>query len=572
MDKRSIVAALEEMGELLEIQGENPFRTRAYLQAAQLLQGMAQEPADLVAKDQLRELRGIGPALAQKITEMVQSGRSSYLEELRRSVPPGLLELLKIPGLGPRKAKLLHDSLGLQSLGELEYACKENRLIDLKGFGPKTQENILKGIALVRSHSGRFLFDVAFREAQSLRALLHGMPGVIKAEIGGSLRRRKETVADVDLLAAVKGSTEELMKRWSTQPQVQEILGSGPTKTSVRLSSGLQVDLRLVSESEFPFALLYFTGSKEHNTQLRGIAKDRGLKLNEYGLFKGEKPTPCKNEEEIYRALGLHYIPPEAREGMGEIEYAEKKPFPRLIEEKDLRGIFHVHSDWSDGSAPILEMGQEAERLGFEYMGLSDHSQTAVYAGGLKASDLKTQAKEIAAANKKLKKLRILQGVESDILADGALDYPAKTLDGLDFVIASVHQRFKADRAAMTQRLLAAIADPHTRIMGHISGRLLLGRDGYELDYDSIFEAAAKHRVAIEINSHPNRLDLDWRYLKRAKEAGVKFAIDPDAHSVNGLSDTFLGIGLARKGWLTKEDVINSGSLEEVQRFLRREK
>ncbi|HKY62159.1 MAG TPA: helix-hairpin-helix domain-containing protein, partial [bacterium] len=395
MDKRSIVAALEEMGELLEIQGENPFKTRAYQQAAQLLQGMVDEPADLVKSGKLAELRGIGPALNQKITEMVQTGRSTYLNELRRSVPPGLLELLKIPGLGPRKAKLLHDSLGLQSLGELEYACKENRLLDLKGFGAKSQENILKGIALFRSHSGRFLFDDALHQAKARLAFLRGLPGVLRAEIGGSLRRCKETVADVDLLAAVQGSAGGLIERWEKQPGVQEILASGPTKVSVRLATGLQVDLRMVSEKEFPFAWLYFTGSKEHNTLLRGIAKNRGLKLNEYGLFKGEKPTPCKSEEDIYRALGLHFIPPEAREAMGEIEYAAKQPFPALIQEKDLRGIFHVHSDWSDGSAPILEMGQEAERLGFEYMGLSDHSQTAVYAGGLKAADLKAQAKEI---------------------------------------------------------------------------------------------------------------------------------------------------------------------------------
>ncbi|HKX12414.1 MAG TPA: DNA polymerase/3'-5' exonuclease PolX [bacterium] len=570
MDKRSIVAALEEMGELLEIQGENPFKTRAYQQAAQLLQGMAEEPADLVKSGKLGELRGIGPALNQKITEMVQTGSSTYLNELRRKVPPGLLELLKIPGLGPRKAKVLYDQLGIQSLGELEYACAENRLLELKGFGAKTQENILKGITLIRSHSGRFLFDVASRQAKDLLGFLKSQPGVGQAEIAGSLRRRKETIGDVDLLASVKGSPHKIIEAWLKHPQVQDILASGETKVSVRLTSGLQVDLRLVSAAEFPFAWLYFTGSKEHNTLLRGIAKDHGLKLNEYGLFKGEKPTLCRNEAEIYRALGMHFIPPEVREGMGEIEFAAQRPFPRLIEEQDLRGIFHVHSDWSDGSAPILEMGREAERLGFEYLGLSDHSQTAVYAGGLKAADLKAQAKEIAAANKKLKKLRVLQGIESDILADGGLDYPAKTLDSLDFVIASVHQRFKLDRQAMTRRMLKAIADPHTRILGHISGRLLLGRDGYELDYDAIFAEAAKRRVAIEINANPHRFDLDWRYVRRAKEAGVKFAIDPDAHSVAGLSDTFLGIGLARKGWLTKDDVINTGSLEEVESFLRR--
>lgn len=567
MDKREIIAALEEIGELLEIQGENPFKVRAYQNAARILEGLPQDPADLVASGEIQNIKGIGSGLSEKITEMVKQGKSSYLQELRRSIPPGVLELLKVPGLGPKKAKVLYEELDLHNLGELEYACKENRLLDLKGFGAKTQENILKGIEMLKKTSGRFLFDVAWRQATELLAFVERDPKVIRAAIAGSLRRCKETIGDIDILASLKGDAAPLMKKFVANPQVEDVLAQGETKSSVRLKSGIQVDFRVVEDKEFPFALLYFTGSKEHNTALRGIAKDKGLKLNEYGLFRGEKPLPCKDEAEIYKALGLHYIPPEAREGLGEIEFAAKRAFPRLIEAEDLRGVFHVHSEWSDGGATIYDMAKEAERLGFEYMGLSDHSQTAAYAGGLKAADLKAQAKEIAAAQKKLKKLKILQGTESDILADGGLDYPAKTLDELDFVIASVHMRFKMEKKEMTKRLVKAISDRHTRILGHISGRLLLAREPYSFDAEAVFEAAAKHRVAIEINANPHRLDLDWRFLQQAKAAGVKFSINPDAHSLNGLSDTFFGVGIARKGWLTKEDVINTQSLAEIKEY-----
>jgi DNA polymerase (family 10) len=570
MDKKAVVAALEEIGELLEIQGENPFKSRAYQNAARALETLSEDPAVLVKAGTLTEIPGIGAGLAEKITEMVTKGKSTYLDELRKSIPPGVLDLIRIPGLGPRKAKLLFDKLEVHSIGELEYACKENRLLELKGFGEKTQINILKGIELLKRTSGRFLFDFAWREARWIHHWVAAEKNVLRCEIAGSLRRYKETIGDIDILASVRGNPEPLMKKFASRPEVADVLARGETKTSVRLKSGIQVDLRIVADKEFPYAWLYFTGSKEHNTQLRGIAKDKGLKLNEYGLFKGEKNIPCKNEEEIYRALGLHYVPPEAREGAGEIEFAEKQAFAHLIEAKDLKGIFHVHSVYSDGKATVLEMAQEAERLGFEYMGLSDHSQSAYYANGLKEADLTRQAKEIAQISRKLKKLKVLQGTESDILADGSLDYPAKTLRKLDFVIASIHSRFKMNRKEMTKRLVAALSDPHTNFLGHISGRLLLGRDPYEFDLDPVLEAAAKNRVAVEINANPHRFDLDWRHLRRAKEAGVKFSVNPDAHSVEGLADTFFGVGIARKGWLTKEDVINTGSLEEVRNFLKK--
>lgn len=569
MDKKEIVTALTEIGELLEIMGENPFKCRAFQNGARILEVHPEEPVALVKSETLTEIKGIGAGLAEKITEMVVKGKSLYLEELRRSIPPGVLELLKIPGLGPRKAKTLFDQLEVHSVGELEYACKENRLVDLKGFGEKTQANILKGIELLKRSSGRFLFDVAWREAEVLRRMVAKQKGVLRCEISGSLRRCKETIGDIDLLAAVRGEAGPIMKMFAALPEVEDVIGQGETKTSVRLKSGMQVDLRVVKEAEFPYAWLYFTGSKEHNTELRGLAKDKGLKLNEYGLFRGEKNLPCPDEAAIYQALGLHYVPPEAREGDGEIAFASRQAFPRLIEKGDLKGIFHVHSTYSDGTASVLEMAQEAQHLGFEYMGLSDHSQSAVYANGLKAADLSKQAKEIQEANKKLKSLTILQGTESDILADGSLDYPAKVLKGLEFVIASIHSRFKMDKGAMTKRLVKAISDPNTRFVGHISGRLLLGRDPYAFDSDEVFAAAAKHGVAIEINANPHRFDLDWRFIRRAKQAGVKFAINPDAHSVEGLADTFFGIGIARKGWLTKEDVVNTKPLKEIREYLK---
>lgn len=568
MEKKEIIANLEKIGDILEIKGENPFRCRAFHNAARILEGQSKDIKKLVETGELQEIKGIGAGLNDEISAMVMTGKSPHLKDLQRSVPDGVIEMLEVPGLGPKKVKVLFGDLGLNNLGELEYACKENRLMDMKGFGQKTQENVLKGIELLRKSAGRYLYDEAFQEAKEVLGWVVKQSGVLKSEIAGSLRRHKETIGDIDILATVRGSSTPLMKKFAQRPEVADVLVSGETKTSVRLESGIQVDLRVVHPKEFPFALMYFTGSKEHNTVLRGMAKDKGLKLNEYGLFKGKKSLPCKDETEIYRTLGLHYIPPETRENYGEIDFARHKDFPRLLEEGDLKGVFHVHSQWSDGSATILAMAKEAERLGFEYMGLSDHSQTAFYAGGLKPKDLAGQAKEVQAANKKLKKLTVLQGNESDILSDGSLDYTPAYLKKLDFVIASIHSGFKMEKQKMTKRILKAIANPYTRFLGHISGRLLLAREAFALDYDAIFEAAAKHKVAIEINANPHRLDLDWRYLRRAKEAGVKFSINPDAHSIAGLSDTFYGVGIARKGWLTKEDIINTRPLKEIRKFL----
>ncbi len=570
MDKHQIAHAFEEIGTFLELKGDNPFKIRAYHNAARCLEGLSEDLKTLVKENRLQELPGIGKDLAEKITELYQNGRLAYLEELRKSFPPELPCLFKIAGLGPKKIKALYDKLGIHSVGELEYACKENRLLDLAGFGAKTQENILKGISYSKKTEGSYRMDNAYEIVQSLMKEISPFSGLLKIEVAGSVRRRKEIVHDLDFVAcAKKASISLLMKKFCSLASREEIIAQGGTKSSIRLQNGLQVDLRIVSEKEYPYALLHFTGSKEHNTLLRTRAKDRGLKLNEYGLFKGEKLIDCKSEEEIYQALGLEYIPPELREANGEMEAAEKNKIPSLIEEKDLQGIFHVHSKWSDGSAEIETMAHQAIKLGFKYMGLSDHSQSAKYAGGLSPQELKKQQSEIDALNKKLKGFKILKGTESDILADGSLDYSEEVLKKFDFVIASVHSSFKMSEADMTRRILKAIQNPYSTMIGHISGRLLLAREGYKLNYDKIFKAAAQHKKMIEINANPQRLDLDWRLLKHARDQGVKFCINPDAHSPEGLKDTFYGIGIARKGWLGKKDVFNSESLMEVEKWLK---
>lgn len=568
MNKEKIADILEEIGTLLELKGENPFKTRAYHNAARMIQNSTEDFEKLAKTDQLDQLPGIGEALAKKIAELVTTGKLKYLEELKKEFPPHLTDLLKISGLGPKKVKILYQDLGISSIGELEYACKENRLLKQKGFGEKTQKNILKEIEYQKKNQGSYLYPVALKAAEEFLLSVQKISGIRKISIGGSLRRCKEIVHDIDLIASADADFKKIMLQFTHLEEVETILAEGETKSSVRLKSGIQVDFRVVEEKQFPYALIYFTGNKDHNTILRGMAKDLGIKLNEYGLFKGEKNIVCHDEKEIYEKLGLHFIPPEAREGIDEIEWAKKHSFPELIEEKDIQGVFHVHSLWSDGSAEIEAMAQKAESLGFQYLGLSDHSQSAKYAGGLTPDDIKKQHAEIDLLNKKNKKIKIFKGIESDILSDGSLDYPENVLEKFDFVIASVHSGFKMNEEEMTKRLIKALKNPYTTMLGHMTGRLLLAREGYKLDLEKIFETAAKNNKMIEINANPHRFDIDWRYLKMAKEKGVKFSINPDAHSIEGLEDTFLGVGIARKGWLTKKEVVNTMSLKEIEKYL----
>lgn len=573
MNKARVIEVLEEIGVLLELKGENPFKCRAYANAARSLGSIDEDALRAMATGKrLTEIKGVGAGLAPQLEELVLAGSCGFHQELLAATPPGLFEMLKVPGLGPKKVKAIHESLGVATLGELEYACTENRLANLPGFGAKTQEKVLKGIAHLRTNAGRFLYPVARAAADGLLALLRKLPAVERLEVAGSLRRRKEIVQDVDILCATSDAAA-VMQAFVTAPGAQEVIGHGPTKSSIRVESGLQVDLRAVTRQEYPFALAYFTGSKEHNTAMRGRAKKLDLKLNEYGLFRADDTcVPCESEEDIFKALGLKYIAPELREDAGEIEAAEAGSLPELIEERHLTGVFHCHSTYSDGSASIKEMALAAKKLGYKFLGLSDHSQTAAYAGGLKVERVLEQWKEIDALNAELKDFRILKGIESDILPDGRLDYDDEVLSRFDFVIGSVHASFNLDREAQTRRLMRAIENPYLTMVGHLTGRLLLARAGFELDVDAVIDHAAKHHTVIELNANPHRLDLDWRHLKRAQDRGVTISINPDAHSTDGLADTGIGAGIARKGWVGPAMVLNARPLDQVLAFLAEQK
>ncbi len=561
MDKKEIAFIFEEIGSILEIKGENPFKCRAYHNAARVIEGLQGNVADLVQSGDIKKTPGIGSGLAEKITELVRTGKLAYYEELKASIPPGLLEMTNIQGVGPKKVKILFEKLGIKSLVSLEKSCQENRLLDVKGFGAKTQENILKGIAYLRKNQGQFRIDIAAEEAGRLLEEIKKVKGVRRAIVGGSIRRRREIVRDIDILVA-SPKAAPVMERFVHLPGVERILAQGETKSSVQLASGLQADLRVVSETEFPFALHYFTGNKEHNIAMRARAQQRGMKLNEYGLFhiKGKKETPvaCKDEADIFRRLGLDFIEPELREDQGEIQAAEKHALPALVSEKQIKGIFHVHSTYSDGKARIPDIVKRASELGLEYLGMSDHSPYAAYANGLKPDRLKKQQAEIDAVAKDYPKMKIFKGSEVDILPDGSLDYDDATLASLDFVIASVHSNFNLSEKDQTARIIKAVKNRHTTILGHPTGRLILSRESYAVNLKDVINACADYGKVIELNASPHRLDLDWRLCRYAKEKGVPVSINPDAHSLQGLEDTVYGVGIARKGWLEAKDIFNA--------------
>jgi DNA polymerase (family 10) len=565
-DKDQVIAVLEEMAAILEIKGENPFKVRAYANAARTLAATAEPLEVLVETGRLAELKGFGEALTKKVATLVETGELPAYEELRSSVPEGLFEMMRIPQLGPRKVGAIYGQLGISTVRELEYACNENRLVALPGFGLKSQQKILKGIADLKRYATHFLYSEAAWAAEELVEALGSQPGVEACQVAGSLRRRREIVKDIDLLAA-SSEPEAVAEAFSSLPQVAEVVLSGPTKTSVRLAGGIACDLRVVGPSSWPAALQHFTGSKEHNTQLRGLAKKLGLTLNEYGLFKGKRPRRLKGEEDVYGALGMDFIPPELREGMGEVEAAELGELPRLVEESDLAGILHVHTTFSDGLSTLEEMARAARRAGYTYLGICDHSQSAAYANGLSPKRVREQQKAIDALNKKAKGFRLLKGIEVDILADGSLDYDDELLATFDFVIASIHSRFGLAEAEQTRRLVKAAAHPAVNILGHPTGRLLLAREGYPVDMEAVLEAALANGVALELNAHPQRLDLDWRLCRRAKELGVAVAVNPDAHHTEGLADVAYGVGIARKGWLGAEDVLNTRDTGDLLEF-----
>ena len=522
----------------------------------------------MIKEKKLKEIKGIGEAIAGKIEEYVETGRMTYFEELKQAVPESLLELLQIPNLGPKKIKVLFDDLGITNVGELEYACKENRLVSLPGFGEKTQEKILRGIEFVKRHKGEYLVGEVYPLAYDIKEKLQAVAKGSAVEVCGSIRRRKEIVRDIDILVG-GGDSQSITSFFTSLPEVEEVLVSGETKTSCRLKSGIEADLRIVSKEEFPYALMYFTGSKEHNVRLRGIAKKKGFKLNEYGLFDGEKLITLKSEEEIYHMLGLGYVVPELREDTGEIEAAEQGELPRLVEMSDIKGTFHVHTEFSDGIDSIEKIVQTAKRLEFTYIGISDHSKSAYYAGGLKVEDLYRQWEIIDTLNARETDFHIFKGIESDILPDGSLDYDEDILERFDFVIGSIHSSFHLKKDEQEARIIKAMENPYMTILGHPTGRLLLSRDGYDIDMRTIIDAAARTGTIIELNASPYRLDIDWRYMKYAKEKGVMISINPDAHAAAGLAEIFYGIGIARKGWQEKKDILNTRTAAEIADLLK---
>lgn len=582
MDKDQVAEVLTNIAVLLELKGENPFKTRAYVNAARTIETMSEPLAKVVSEQRLGEMKGIGEALQKKITELVTTGGLAYYEELKAATPPGLVAMLDIPGLGPKKIKALHDELGIETVELLEQACKDGKIAGLKGFGEKTQTNILEGIHRRRAYASRHLISDALPTAEPLLEALRLHPDVIRCSTAGSLRRHREVIGDIDLLASSK-QPAEVIDYFTHQPGILNVIAKGETKASVLLEGGIQADLRVVSDAEYPFALLYFTGSKEHNIVMRQRAIDRDLRLNEYGLFRSGAETrdpkllvKCRTEEEIFEKLGLHYIPPELREDTGEVALAEKEPLPRLIEWTDLKGSLHNHSTWSDGHQQPADIARAMRELGLAYWGITDHSKSSFQANGLDAARVRQQLKEIRQINEDLaaegSDFRLLTGAEVDILKDGRLDFEDDLLAELDVVIASIHQSFNQSEEETTSRLVGAARNPYVHILGHLTGRLLLEREPYKMDHRAVIDACAETGTWIELNASPLRFDMDWRWWPYARSKGVKCAINCDAHRFEHAGFLRLGAGIARKGWLTREDVVNTLPLDKLRKELGRKR
>jgi DNA polymerase (family 10) len=580
MTKSEIAAVLEEVAALIELKGENPFKIRAYTNAARSLETFGGNISNLQDEEALSKIPGIGKSIAEKIKELAATGSLKYLEELRTEFPAAILELFSISGLGARKIKALYEQLQVSSIEQLRQACETGRVAELSGFGETTQAKICKAIEERAKHSGYFRFGQIAGEAETMRSDLAGHPDSLQVDVAGSYRRRKEIVHDLDLVVATK-KPESITKFFVAHPLVESIIAQGPTKSSVRLRSGVQCDLRVVSSAEYPFALAYFTGNKEHNIELRSRALERGWTLNEYRLApipidpKAKKKRPMKkipkvrDEADLYRAVDLDFIAPELRENGGEFEAAEKHSLPKLIEQENLRGTFHSHTIASDGHNSLEEMAEAARARGLEYLGVADHSRSSIQAHGIDEAQLRVQVAAIRALNKKFNGFRLFAGVECDILRDGSLDFPDNVLSQLDYAIASVHSVFNLSEADMTTRVIRAMENPLVTMLAHPTGRLLLKREPYQIDIPAILDASARTGTWIELNAAPKRLDLDWRWWPLAKQKGVKCVINPDAHRTERLQDLWFGIGIARKGWLTKDDVVNCLPLGKIEHALR---
>jgi DNA polymerase (family X) len=571
MDPRSVGHALAQIADFLELKGENRFKSAAYRNAARaVLAVQTDDLAPALASGELAELKGIGPATLSTIRELVESGASRYLEQLRSEIPEGLLEMLRVPGLGTAKIQKIHEALGVSSLVELEAAARDGRLAKLPRFGPGTAAKILKGIDYLRENAAYMLYPRALAESELVLAAVRAHPGVETAMLAGSLRRRNEIVRDIDVVASCSESPEQVAAELARAPGVREAEMKGSGAVTIQFVDGTVLDLHCVRPEHFAMALWRATGSGAHEREMVERAGLRELSIAGDELRDAsDARMPIPDERALYDALGLAYIEPELREARGEIAAANARKLPALIEESDIRGVLHCHSDYSDGKATIAEMAEAARALGWSYLGITDHSQSAFYAGGLKPEAVLAQHEEIDRLNSSNPGVLVLKGVEADILADGQIDYDPELLDRFDYVIASVHSRFSMDRETMTRRVLRALDDPHVTILGHPTGRLLLSRDAYAIDIGAVLAKAGEKGVAVEINADPHRLDLDWRHLQLAKSLGCSFEIGPDAHSTRGLANMSFGVGVARKGWLEASDVINTLSVDRIRQRLR---
>jgi DNA polymerase (family 10) len=568
MDSRTAAHVLSQIGSLLELGGAPRFNSRAYQRAARAVLALgADDLTPFLKSGELKNTKDIGPATLGVIRELLETGESSYLNRLQEATPGGLFDLLRVPGLGGSKISMLHEELGVETLDDLEAVAVDGRLAKVKGFGPKTAEKILKGIEFARHATKRSLFYRGAYQAEILKATAEKHPDVIEAIIAGSVRRQNETIGDVDIVAVCSGNPATVAESFGSMPGVSNAEIAGNT-VSIRFVDDVRADIACTRKDNAGFVLWRLTGSETHVAQMHAWAATNKLTIEDAGIrSRGGKVRPCSTEKAFFTAMGLPEIPPEIREGHGEIEEAAAGLLPTLIEYEDIKGVLHCHTNYSDGGATIEEMAAAARDRGWSYIGISDHSEAAFYAGGMKRDKLARHHDEIDEVNSRLKGFRVLKGIEADILADGRVDYSDETLDSFDYVIASVHSRFSMDGAKMTERVLRALDDPRLTVLGHPTGRLLLSREPYPIDLDAVIEKAAETGAAIELNADPHRLDMDWRHLKRAKDLGVTIEIGPDAHSESNLDFMDHGIGIARKGWLSKDDVLNCRSVKDVLRF-----
>jgi len=576
MDKKDIIDVLERIGTMLEIKGENPFKVRAYFSGARTLQTMEEDLGEVIRSGKLGEIPGIGKALTEKVETLFNTGQLEFYEKLVASVPDGLMDLLEVPGLGGKKIKALHEQLAVDSIESLTQACKAGKVAELKGFGEKTQEKILSGIKNREAYAARHLWWDARAVVDRILPSLKELPEVEKVEAAGSFRRGMETVGDLDFIVA-SGNPAPIMEWFTSMDGVAEVTAHGDTKSSIRLEGGMQADLRVVPPEQFYFALHHFTGSKDHNVRMRQKALSLGLSLSEWGLRPEEKkdssrkagPIEAHAEEDVFRALGLSYVPPALREGMGEVEAAERGELPELIKYTDLRGCFHNHTTASDGRNSLEEMAAEADRRGWDYLGIADHSKSSFQANGLNEERLLKQVQAIHEFNASGRyRARLFAGSEVDILSEGRLDFEDEVLEKLDYVVASVHNGLSQDEETMTHRLIRAIEHPQVTMLGHLSGRLLLRREASRLNVQKVIDAALANGKMLELNANPMRLDMDWRHWRKAAERGLLCCINPDAHALHHFDYQLAGVYAARKGWLQAEHIFNTRTLGEVVDYL----